>query len=66
MKKPTKTQDKKKAEKTEAPQQVVIPQWVLQPHLYQSLLLQWFETIHKDFQELGSILERIEKKISEE
>ncbi len=64
----TKTKKTPKAQggqqETSVPPQV--PIWAVQPHLYQSLILKWFETIHKDFQELGSILERIEAKLNED
>lgn len=67
MKKETKQAKKAgqaKTDETPAPQ--LIPQWVVQPYLYQALLLQWFETLHEGLKEIHSVLEKIEAKIAED
>jgi hypothetical protein len=37
-----------------------VPQWAVQPYLYQQLILQWFETIHQGLKEIHAVLEKIE------
>ena len=66
MRKAAKAQDKAKQPKKGEEQVPTVPVWVIQPHVYQQLILKWFETMHEDFKELGSILERIEAKMNEE
>jgi hypothetical protein len=51
-------------ETTKAPLPIV-PQWAVQPYLYQQLLLEWFETIHEGLKEIHTVLEGIASKMDE-
>ena len=44
----------------------VVPQWAVQPYLFQQILLKWFEVIYGGLKEIHEVLERIDEKLNKE